>query len=66
MFLSIAIATGFLGVVSALGMPSEIAKVCFFLFLTLFVSLLAVGIERRFFSQRDGGHHRHIGSPDYL
>jgi len=48
-FLAVAIATGFSGFVIMEGMPSEIAKVFFFLFLTTFVCLLALGIERRFF-----------------
>lgn len=57
-FLNIAAAAGFGGFLSSQGMASETLKVIFILFLMMFVSLTAVGIERRFFLQRIGLLHR--------
>jgi len=53
-FLSAAGLAGFLGFLNGQGLIAETGKVLFFLFVTMFACLAAVGIERRFFSQRAG------------
>jgi uncharacterized membrane protein YtjA (UPF0391 family) len=59
-FLLVSIGAGFYALLAPDSWAAEIAKVFFFLFFILFVSLLAVGIERRFFSRRIELHGQHI------